>query len=139
MALLGPSKRKLGKDGGDHLFTNAELSFAHGWPTLKDVSLERHQELLNFNIGDLKSTTQASLLGEGMSLTAVEAWVLFTFSHAGWKSDVASIFTPNLVWSEFTRCDRPCAENMDEGSREDDDVPGSDSDSDSHLTIGAVP
>ena len=139
MALLGPSKQQSGKDGGDHLFTNAELSFAHGWPTLKDVSLKRHQELLNFNIGDLKYTTQASLLGEGMSLTAVEAWVLFTFSHAVWKSDAASSFTPDLHWSGFTACDRHFAENMDEGSNVFFDGDGSDSDSESNATIGPVP
>ena len=124
MALLGPSKQQ----SGNHLFTNAELSFAPGWPTLKDASLKRHQEPLNFNIGALKYTTQASLLGEGMSLTAVEAWVLFTFSHAVWKRDAASSFTPDLHWSGFTACDRHFAESG-----------GSDSDSESNATIGPVP
>ena len=65
----------------DYLYTEAELSMAHGWPTLNSAHT-MYRECLNYDLSKKPLHQQQRLLGDGMSLIAVQAWLLYLFSHS---------------------------------------------------------
>jgi hypothetical protein len=82
-SLLCTIEDPLGADSiDDHIFTCGELSWAHGWPSPSIESCpDRYKGLCNYDLSSASLNHQAALLGDGMSLNAVEAWLIYIFAH----------------------------------------------------------
>ena len=82
----------------DHIYTCDEISMAHGWPTL-DLTQNHVRRTLNYSLSDLPLSAQIRMVGDGMTLNVVQAWLLYLFSHTLRRSELEKI-APQLSYSE---------------------------------------
>jgi hypothetical protein len=61
----------------EHLFTPLELDLAHGWPLFNS----KYSACVPLCLKELNPSEARSLAGNGMHLSQVFAWLLFTLSH----------------------------------------------------------
>jgi hypothetical protein len=90
---------------GDHLFTCAELSSIHGWPTNSKYCPPRYLKALNYNLSEKKLNHQQRLLGDGMAIQCVEAWIAYVLSHSVRRAEVEAMLprTMSTLQLDFER------------------------------------
>jgi hypothetical protein len=80
----------------EHMYSCSELSFAHGWP-VTDAAPLRYRTALNYDLAREKLAHQTRLLGDGMSLHAVQAWCLYIFAHTIRRDTVERMVPPLTI------------------------------------------
>ena len=82
-------------NGKEHIYTERELSGAHGWPTL-DAFPEDLKKLLNFELSAFDLHKQSQTLGEGIHLPLGLAALWYFLAHTWRRSDLESL-PPQLL------------------------------------------
>ena len=78
--MVGAGEGVQGGEDDCHIFTSDEISFLHGWPTHKVVH-ERLRACLNYDLSAAPLSLQSRILGDGMSIIAVQAFLLYVMAH----------------------------------------------------------
>jgi hypothetical protein len=86
---------KLGHPRGGHLFTQREMAFAMGWPSISTVCNSGYKQAVPFNLHSLSTASQRALQGNGMHLHALSAWLMYLMCHTI-RRDVVAEFCPDL-------------------------------------------
>jgi hypothetical protein len=84
------------QDQPGHVYTQNELAFSHGWPSIDVPTNKFYRDVLPFNVGSLSTHVQRQLQGNGMHLVSVFAWTTFVLSHV-LRRHVVREYCPDLV------------------------------------------
>ena len=87
------SKRVCGQD--HHILTPNEIEFSQGWPTIPSSSPAR-RALLTKKFLTLSIHQRSHLVGNGVHLTPMTAWLLYVKSHLLLRESVKLIVPPSL-------------------------------------------
>ena len=112
-----------GSEGSDeHIYTSKELSAAHGWPTLDEFPSDL-RSLMNFDLSGFSLTQQNDVLGEGIHLPLMLAFVWYAFSHLCRRSDLECMPPPLLPHIVYKAWDHPVPDIIEVSDlcEEDDD------------------
>lgn len=86
---------------GGHIYTANELAFSHGWPTIAYPQNAKYLPAVGFDLTTAAPTwsKQTRLLGNGIHLPAVSAWLLYVHSNCI-RRDVLNQMTIPITWSD---------------------------------------
>ena len=83
-------------DQEGHFFTQRELAFSQGWPSLPHIGGGKHDDCICFGLHSCSRKEQTSLQGNGMHLASISSFMLFFFFSQMLRRDVAKEFSPAL-------------------------------------------
>jgi hypothetical protein len=82
---------------GGHIYTTNELSFSQGWPAIAYPGNKKYQSCVGANTSSLSWSAQQDLLGNGMVLPALGAWLLYVSGNVV-RRDVLQQLAPTLTF-----------------------------------------
>jgi len=94
-----------------HYYTNEELEFSQGWPSLSLVAgCSKYAGCIGYDLTKLHTTQRRRLRGNGMHLAALGAWMVYCMSRTVRRSQFTGFFMVGAL---------PCS---DDGDSSDEDV-----------------
>ena len=85
-----------GSDQAGHYFTQRELAFSQGWPSIPQIAAcRKYGACISYDLHSLSRRQQTSLQGNGMHLASISSFMLYIFSQL-LRRDVLHEFLPTL-------------------------------------------
>ena len=85
-----------GEDEAGHYFTQRELAFSQGWPSIPSImACRKYDACISYDLHSLSRRKQTALQGNGMHLASMSSFMLFIFGHL-LRRDVVAEFLPPL-------------------------------------------